>query len=298
MRAASKFRNRSGSGSVRPVRATTTGNACQMPFARLFLAFFLMFPVLGSLSAHAAMSPWASSEGGRMRLVALSQPRNGTVAALLQIEPKPGWKTYWRYPGNAGMAPELDFSASANLKFRSIAYPVPEIGQDDGGLFIGFHHAVSLIVTFDKPDETAPSTIDLKALVGVCDTICLPFAAEFNLPLDPARPEGEEFSALMLAQAELPEPPREDFAVRSLKKSADGKALVAEVQVPDTAAVEAAVAASRGVSLGKDPAVTVSGAMARIVIPVKRIEETGAPHAITLLVKSGRRAMETTLALD
>ena len=280
-----------------PIRATTTGNARPMPLARLIFAFSLIFPLLGALAAHAAMSPWASSEGGRMRLVALSQPRNGTVAALLQIEPKAGWKTYWRHPGNAGMAPELDFSGSTNLKFRSIAYPVPEIGEDDGGLFIGFHHAVSLIVTFDKPEEAAPSTIDLKALVGVCDTICLPFAAEFTLPLDPARPEGEEFSALMLAQAELPEPPREDFAVRSLKKSADGKALVAEVQVPD-AAVEAAVAASRGVSLGKDPAVTVSGAMATIVIPIKRIEATGAPHAITLLVKSGRRAMETTLALD
>lgn len=234
-----------------------------------------------------------------MRIVALSQPRNGVVTALLQIEPKKGWKTYWRNPGGAGMAPELDFSSSVNLRLKSISFPVPEIGTDAGGLFIGYHHTVSLIVELEKPDEAAPSTIDLKALVGVCDEICLPFAANFRLPLDPTQPEGEEFSASMMAQAELPERPGAGFAVRSLLKSADGNALVADVLVPGGSEVEAAVAASRGVSLGKDPAVTtVAGTTAKIEIPIKRIDGDGNPHHITLLVKSGRRAMETTLALD
>ena len=233
-----------------------------------------------------------------MRLVALSQPRNGIVTALVQIEPKDGWKTYWRNPGAAGMAPELDFSGSTNLRLKSISYPVPEIGRDEAGRFIGYHHPVSLVVEFDKPDETAPAEINLRALVGVCETICLPFIAEFRLSLDPGLPEGEEFTALMLAQASLPEKPRADFAVRSLMKSADGKSLVADVLIPDEAGVEAAAAASRGVDLGKDPTVMVEGRRAKVVVPVKRIERTGEPHQITLLVKSGKRAIETTLALD
>ena len=267
--------------------------------ARLVFAFCLMFPILASTPARAAMSDWAVNEGGRMRVMALSQPRNGVITALLQIEPKEGWKTYWRNPGGAGMAPELDFSGSTNLKLKSIAYPVPEIGADAGGLFIGYHHAVSLIVELEKPDEAAPSAIGLKALVGICDEICVPFAADFRLPLDPSVPEGEEFSASMMAQAELPERPSASFAIRSLMKSSDGASLVADVLVPGGAEVEAAVAASRGVSLGKDPAVTtVTGSTARVVVPIKRIDGDGSPHFITLLVKSGRRAMETTLALD
>lgn len=270
-----------------------------MRLARLAFAFFLIFPTLALTAAQAAMAPWASSEGGRMRVVALSQPRNGVVTALVQIEPKTGWKTYWRNPGGAGMAPELDFSGSVNLKLKSVAYPIPEIGTDAGGLFIGYHHTVSLIVELEKPEEAAPSTLDLKALVGVCDEICVPFAANFRLPLDPSLPEGEEFSASMMAQAELPERPSVGFAVRSLVKSADGASLVADVLVPGGAEVEAAVAASRGVTLGKDPAVTtVTGTTAKVVIPIKRIDGDGNPHFITLLIKSGRRAMETTLALD
>ena len=268
-----------------------------MLLARAVLALILIVATLAPLPARAAMTPWNTSEGGRMRLLALSQPRNGIVRALVQIEPKQGWKTYWRNPGTAGMAPELDFSGSANLKLKSISYPVPEIGMDEAGLFIGYHHPVSLVVEFEKPDETGPSRIDLKALVGVCDTICLPFAADFTLPLDAAAPEGEEFSALLMAEAELPEKPSADFAIHSLMKSADGKSIVADLLVPG-GAVEVAAAASRGVSLGKDPTVTLLGRKAMVTVPLKRIDRAGAPHQITLLIKSGARAMEATLALD
>ena len=138
-----------------------------MLLARAVLALILIVATLAPLPARAAMTPWNTSEGGRMRLLALSQPRNGIVRALVQIEPKQGWKTYWRNPGTAGMAPELDFSGSANLKLKSISYPVPEIGMDEAGLFIGYHHPVSLVVEFEKPDETGPSRIDLNPL-GAC----------------------------------------------------------------------------------------------------------------------------------
>lgn len=298
MREPPKFRSKAEMRSGDSTSIARTGMARLMSFVRAILAISFGFLAIAPLPAQAAMAPWATSEGGRMRLVALSQPRNGIITALVQIEPKDGWKTYWRNPGVAGMAPELDFSASTNLKLKSISYPVPEIGLDEAGRFMGYHRPVSLVVEFEKPDESAPTRIDLKALVGICDTICLPFIAEFTLPLDPSVPEGEEFSALMMAQAELPEKPRADFAVRSLRKSSDGKSLVADVLVPDPTAVELAAAASRGVDLGKDPTVTVEGRNARIVVPIKRIEQTGEPHQITLLVKSGKRTLETTLALD
>lgn len=301
MRGVEKFRKQAALRFEFCAPIARTGTACLMSpvrsLARAVLMVFLAFLVFAPLRAEAAMASWVTSEGGRMRLVALSQPRNGIVTAMIQIEPEPGWKTYWRYPGNAGMAPELDFSGSVNLKLKSVSFPVPEIGEDEAGRFIGYHRPVSLVVELEKPDETARAEIDLKALVGICDTICLPFMAEFKLLLDPTIPEGEEFSALMMAQAELPERPRADFAIRSLMKSSDGKSLVADVTIPDQTGVEAAAAASRGVSLDKDPVVTVSGRNARVVIPIKHIE-SGEPHHITLLVKSGTRAIEATLALD
>ena len=36
--------------------------------------------------------------------------------AGVEIKLKPGWKTYWRYPGDSGVPPVLDFSESQNVK--------------------------------------------------------------------------------------------------------------------------------------------------------------------------------------
>ena len=64
------------------------------------LAAFLF---LVATPASAAVSDWMTSEGGRMRLSALADDESGKVTAILEIEPSPGWKTYWRAPGDAGM---------------------------------------------------------------------------------------------------------------------------------------------------------------------------------------------------
>lgn len=261
----------------------------------LYGALFVLFGLAGTV--HAAMSEWAHSEGGRMRLVAVSEPRDGAIKALLQIEPKPGWKTYWRNPGDAGLPPELDFGASTNLVLRSISFPVPEVGTDEAGRFIGYHKPVSLVIEFDRPLPDAPSTIKLDALVGICETVCLPFMSSFSLPLTAGAPEPEEFMALQLAEAELPEKASGDFAIRNLRLSDDGKVIMAEITLPRAGAPEVAIAASPGLQLGKVQVETADRS-AKLSIPVSG-HKAALPRAhVTLLVKSGGRAIEATLALE
>ncbi|MDB5550799.1 MAG: cytochrome biosis protein [Rhizobium sp.] len=266
----------------------------------IFKAF--LFVALAALiwlppAAQAAMSGWADSEGGRMRLVAISQPRNGAILALLQIEPKPGWKTYWRDPGDAGMPPQLDFTGSTNLVLRWIDFPVPEIGMDDGGRFVGYHRPVSLIVEFAKPLPDAPSTINLNAIVGICEKVCLPFMASFSVPLTPGQPEGEEFMQVQLAQSALPEKPGKDFVIRNLHLSPDSSAIKAEVTVPNAEAPQVAIMAPRGLRIGKMEIDTGTDRVAHIRIPVIGGDKAHVDGTITVLVKSGGRAIEATLAL-
>jgi DsbC/DsbD-like thiol-disulfide interchange protein len=247
-------------------------------------------------TALSAMSEWADSEGGRMRLVAISQPRNDAILALLQIEPKPGWKTYWRDPGDAGMPPQLDFTGSTNLVLRSVSFPVPEIGQDDGGRFVGYHHPVSLVVEFAKPLPDAPSTVNLNAIVGICEKVCLPFLASFSVPLKPGQPESEEFVQLQMAHAALPERPAKDFEIRNLRLSADTKAIEADVTTPDAEATEVAFVAPPGLRLGKVEIDAGADKVARIRVPVIS-DKAQTDRTMTMLVKSGDRAIEATLAL-
>lgn len=261
----------------------------------------VLFAALAALSwppptAQAAMSEWADSEGGRMRLVAISQPRNDAILALLQIEPKPGWKTYWRNPGDAGMPPQLDFAGSTNLVLRSISFPVPEIGMDDGGRFVGYHHPVSLVVEFAKPLPDAPSTINLNAIVGICEKVCLPFMTRFSVPLTPDTPEGEEFMQLQLAQSMLPEAPSKDFAVRTIDFTDDMKKIDVEIALPSDEKPEIAFETPAGFAFGRMPRIEIKDRVAHLEIPVTRMEKGYPGGTLTLLVKSGGRAMESTLA--
>ena len=42
---------------------------------------------------------------------------------VLDIDLKPGWKTYWRDPGDAGVPPQLDVSASTNVAGAELRFP-------------------------------------------------------------------------------------------------------------------------------------------------------------------------------
>src|SRR5262245_66306421 len=58
---------------------------------------------------------WDGDARSAVRLVAGSQrTADGALRAGVEIRLKAGWHTYWRYPGDAGVPPKFDFSASKN----------------------------------------------------------------------------------------------------------------------------------------------------------------------------------------
>ncbi|MDB5523561.1 MAG: cytochrome biosis protein [Rhizobium sp.] len=259
------------------------------------LAALLM---LAALPASAAMTDWSNADGGRMRLSALSEADPGKMTAILEIEPAPGWKTYWRNPGDAGMPPQIDLSTARNLKLVRVDYPVPEIGRDEAGRFFGYHQPVTLVLQLQKIDPAQPSMLSANVLVGLCREICLPFQSHFELPLDDiSQPQADEFMNIQMARATLPEPPSSGFEVVRSGLSADGAFFEATVSIPGSGLPEVAVAPSEGILLGKQAEIMNMDGKVEIRYPVTRLPKSLDGATITLLVKSAGRAMETTLAV-
>ena len=50
----------------------------------------------------------------------------GTHMAALKIQLQPGWKTYWRAPGDGGIPPQFDWSGSKNIKGVQFHWPRPK----------------------------------------------------------------------------------------------------------------------------------------------------------------------------
>ncbi len=88
-----------------------------------FVIFALMaISVTAGRAADA--SRWDGDQHAKVRLLAgtpIDGPSGKIWRAGIEIKLAPGWKTYWRYPGEAGAPPRFDFAGSENVKTRQLA---------------------------------------------------------------------------------------------------------------------------------------------------------------------------------
>jgi len=123
--------------------------------------------------------------------------------AGVEIKLKDGWKTYWRYPGDSGVPPLLDFSKSQNLKAVVVRYPAPTLFSDGaGGNSIGYKGTVILPLHVVAQDASKPVTLNLKLDYAVCEKLCVPAEAKLELLLTGAETANE--AALDAAEARVP----------------------------------------------------------------------------------------------
>lgn len=95
----------------------------------------------------------------------------------------PGWKTYWRDPGEAGMPPAFDWAGSRNVAGAEIAFPAPTRFETYGAESFGYAGEVVLAVRLALAEPGKPADIRLVLDYAVCKEICLPARAELQLKL-------------------------------------------------------------------------------------------------------------------
>src|SRR5262245_48206912 len=82
-------------------------------------------------------SPWDKGSNWSVRLIG-GAAQAGLVRAGIEIKLDPGWKTYWRYPGDSGIPPRFDFAGSGNVKAVAVMWPAPHRFPDGAGHSIGY----------------------------------------------------------------------------------------------------------------------------------------------------------------
>ena len=66
----------------------------------------------------------------------------GTWMTALRLELSPGWKTYWRSPGDSGVPPRFDWAGMTNLDHAGARWPRPEVIDSGGERTLGYHDAL------------------------------------------------------------------------------------------------------------------------------------------------------------
>ena len=154
------------------------------------LALILAAPALAEPRATVSLAPGWAAEGAR--------------TAGLTMTLAPGWKTYWRHPGEAGVAPQFDWTGSENLAAVEVLWPSPIAFESYGMTMLGYERAVTLPLRLTARDPAAPIRLRLNLFYGVCEDICVPETADLTLDI-PAGAQGGE-PAIRAALDALPMP--------------------------------------------------------------------------------------------
>ncbi len=133
----------------------------------------------------ASSSDWVRTDQSSLRLISERDGVAGrdSVRIGLQIKLAPGWKTYWRTPGDAGIPPYFDWSGSENLKDVSISWPLPEKFETYGLTSWGYHDEVIFPIDVTLKEAGEPLDLKLRLQLGICENICIPYDHAFTLAL-------------------------------------------------------------------------------------------------------------------
>lgn len=171
---------------MRPYHTTLTRIGRPLAWVGLAAATLLWLAAAGAVgSARAAdVSAWDGDERGAVRLIAGSRVDTTAGSALragVEIRLGPGWNTYWRYPGDAGVPPRFDFSGSQNLGAVEVRWPAPQRLDEDGFVSIGYHDDVVFPLRVTAKDAAAPVELRLKLDYAICQKLCVPARAKIAL---------------------------------------------------------------------------------------------------------------------
>ncbi len=161
------------------------------------LLFVLLF-------ANAASATERAHIGGELKL--LAGMNDGTTFDFgLEIALDPGWKTYWRSPGDGGIPPTLDHEGSTNIASVEIGFPAPTRFTEGASESIGYTSSIVLPLRIKLQESARPGHLVLKVLVGICKDICVPVDAAFEATVEPGTtPTPRALSAIASAKARLP----------------------------------------------------------------------------------------------
>ena len=149
-------------------------------------------------------SPWQRDGHSAVRLLAGS--RSGAVLlGGIAFQLQPGWKTYWRTPGDSGVPPRFDFSKSDNIEAVTVLWPAPTKFDDGaGGHSLGYHDQIVLPLRIVAKNADKPVTLRAEINYAVCAKLCIPVDANAELAFTSVA--STEDSALFAALDTVPKP--------------------------------------------------------------------------------------------
>jgi DsbC/DsbD-like thiol-disulfide interchange protein len=189
-------------------------------------------------AGRAASSAWVDHQVVQARLVAAAPAADGELRLGLQLRLAAGWHAYWKYPGDAGLAPEVELSGDRPMGSVRLLFPPPRRMPQPGDLIaLGYEGEVLYPLRARASQGGAPRRITAAANYLVCAEECIPFRDKLTVDLPAAGAGGAEEALLAAWERKLPHPLAESglTATTRWERRGDGGAVIVELRGPAAA---------------------------------------------------------------
>lgn len=272
---------------------------------RLRTGLALLVSITSATAATAGATDWQTTMGGAIRLITTGdEPDAGAeIWAALEIRLEPGWKTYWRFPGDSGIGTTADFSASENIAEADLRFPVPQRYDDGYSTSIVYSERVVLPIAVTLGDAGKPANLAATVNFGVCAQVCVPVNVTLGAPVGAEeQPDPGAASAIAAALARVPgraEPgdPLSVTAVETVPSEPASLSFTVRLSSPD-APVDLFVEGPEGSYLTLPTLASRDGDTAVFTLPRDGLVYEGTAADLVLTLVNGTEAIEQPWRID
>ncbi|MBC6436956.1 MAG: hypothetical protein GDA52_02180 [Rhodobacteraceae bacterium] len=207
-------------------------------------ALAALIPALCLGAVHARTGPYfngvTTDKVVQVHLLEGWRMGNGRHMAAIQITLAPGWKTYWRTPGQGGIPTRLRLDRGTGVHGMRMHWPPPQVFITDGIRSIGYEGGVILPVELATATDGAVA-IEGRVDMGVCRDVCLPVTVDIKGILPSARRRDPQIVAALADRALTAAEAGVGAATCVITPIPDGVQVQARMQVPPVGANETVV---------------------------------------------------------
>ena len=231
-----------------------------------------------------------------------------TMMAGLLLRMDPGWHTYWKNPGEAGLATEIQWKLPPGFAAGPVAWPLPEKQTEEGDVVTyGYGDETMLMVPITAPSDLTPgSKVSFSADVSwlECKSSCVPGSATVQLVLPVSASSGEAAHKELFEKYESRVPPSHNEAdglqIQTLASSRTISIVARFPSPPSSGSVDFYPGLIPNAQLSR-PAIRLDGNTAAItltVTPYERIDSTVSFHGLIVISgASAKRGIDVAVSL-
>jgi thiol:disulfide interchange protein DsbD len=135
-------------------------------------------------------------------------PAGGLVTVAVRLIAKDGWHTYWKNPGDSGMATRVDWKAIDGFVAQPLQWPAPERIVLPRVVDYGFPGDAMILSELKAPSDFKKAELRVRVKWLECLKTCIPGSADLSLKLTEGKPsiDPERKALFAKARSRIPVP--------------------------------------------------------------------------------------------